>query len=76
MRGNHATKEQNNFQLSLNSKIFYIPRDFCLLNEIDPSIYNQLFTNKFYEVKSYVDKKVLKEFINYLIYRKTPLIQY
>ncbi|KAK8836378.1 hypothetical protein M9Y10_039721 [Tritrichomonas musculus] len=76
MRGNHATKEKNNFQLSLNSKIFYIPRDFCLLNEIDPSIYNQLFTNKFYEVKSYVDKKVLKEFINYLIYRKTPLIQY
>lgn len=64
----------NHFILILRTKPFQIPTNFSFLDDINPTISNELKTKSQYTIHSNVRSKVLKSFINYLVNKILPSI--
>ena len=64
----------NCLKLIFKSKIFFIPRSFSNLPDVDLNIYDELTKTNRYVIKSNVNDKVFKSFLNHWIFGLIPNI--
>ena len=67
-------QQRHDFILIFKSKIYQFPFDSPLIQDVDPNIFNLIFYEKKYEIKSNVQEDTFLSFINYWFYRKVPII--
>ena len=64
-------QEQGDFLLLYGTKVIKIPKDSFFMNEINPSIAEELKTNKKYVIKSNVREKTFELFIKQCLSKST-----